>query len=412
MSPFAILLSIINSKQRERTTFFTSFTCLLIFFISSFCLCYNTYSNDLCTPLWNATIQSTMSSTSSPRPSALQKQRALVLTPPTQSYTPPNQQWYTPSIYRYKCYGVFAASNDRKVPHHTCWGIASRLQHLSDWETHTRNGAVQEFTSTGDRTEYTVFEMDDDDDANLPPAASSSSPTTKSTTSSTTKSIVLSPAVIYKDTSPHAEPPLPEEARIQRQIWKCYGSTEVEYLLLTPVQPTSITTTTTPQQQQQQQQHHIAAIAPTCTTGVSYRDLWTDDNDSAIVVSVSIGPLTIVGGGVLKNPKNEPLQDSHLHPKHASPPDRTTTTTDAVPSKNAWSDTVRLYRKVKRRMYRTTRRMVRKVSHPDFVPHVVTTGHKTLHHMPIMVQLANDTVVQAYYYWKHKFNGGGSDRNE
>lgn len=159
---------------------------------------------------------------------------------------------YQPSIYRYYCRGAFSADSRNVGSTGTCRGLKSRLELLGDMELSTRADALSNFTYMTD------YELDDGGSEDL---------------SEQTKSILLSPALVYK--SKRDKEKTPEEELIKRQEWKCYGSTEVEYLVLKDADSGEST---------------VAAVAPR-TSGVSYRSISTT-NES--LTSAVIGPINIV----------------------------------------------------------------------------------------------------------------------
>lgn len=181
---------------------------------------------------------------------------------------------YIPSIYSYTCRGAYFASSDRKGGEEgICKGLKSKLEMLYDanQETVTRAEALKRFTTlTAD------FDFQDDyggGDSN-------------SELHQQAKSVLLSPALIYKDPEAkegdekdplHKDQIVPEEELIVRQEWTCYGSTDVEYLVLQDVNTGA---------------KKIAAVAPR-TTGVSFREIETDDSLRSIV-RVGLGWLDII----------------------------------------------------------------------------------------------------------------------
>jgi hypothetical protein len=166
----------------------------------------------------------------------------------------------------------------------------------------TRDVAIKNFTYMTD------YELDEDDD---PQQGGGTSTTTgaggTNGLNQKTKSILISPALIYKEkvesssasTAPNnrnksnhknrqystikmpstpsssASATLPEEELIKRQKWSCYGSTEVELLVL---------------QNASTGEEHIAAVAPR-NVGVSIRKIDADDGS---ITSIGIGWLNIV----------------------------------------------------------------------------------------------------------------------
>jgi hypothetical protein len=173
-----------------------------------------------------------------------------------------------------------------------CRGLQSRLELLADMDDSTRDVAIKSFTYMTD------YELDDDDgvDPAGPGGGSEASAPGGNGLNQKTKSILISPALIYKEkiepTNSNSQqtpvPPkkaaielpssttgLPEEDLIRRQKWSCYGSTEVELLVLKNLSTGN---------------EHIAAVAPR-NVGVSVRKIDADDGS---ITSIGIGWLNIV----------------------------------------------------------------------------------------------------------------------
>lgn len=165
------------------------------------------------------------------------------------------QPMYAPSIYSYKCRGGFFLSSEDHGSEGVCRGLKSRLELYSDMNTTTREAAIKDFTFMTD------YELDETDANSL---------------NQKTKSILVSPALIYKDKDAvESTQQLPEEELIKRQQWSCYGSTEVELLVLRNVQ-TDV--------------EHIAAVAPR-NVGVSIRKIEAEEGS---ITSIGVGWLNIV----------------------------------------------------------------------------------------------------------------------
>jgi hypothetical protein len=122
---------------------------------------------------------------------------------------------FHPTIYRYTCTGALFLSSEETGSEGTCRGVRSRLELLSDLQINSRDEAIRDFC---EMSEY-VLEGEGESESGL---------------DETTKSIIVSPALIYKDDTVRKDKRhlLPEEEIIKRQEWSCYGSTEVEYLVL------------------------------------------------------------------------------------------------------------------------------------------------------------------------------------
>lgn len=241
---------------------------------------------------------------------------------------PPLPKLYTASIYNYPCFGRYSASSESPQfkPEGICKGVQGRLELLyEDQEKLTRAEALKRFTTmTADFLEDDYGPGGDLSDAELAEQA---------------KAVLLPPVLIYplrdndnnnnegkEETGGSSElddnnegksdnqrpgifhpgrhssssllslaDKLPDEDLIAREEWTCYGSTDIEYLVLSDVD-TKVS--------------KIVAVAPR-TTGVSFRTIQTDD---------SIRKITRVGLGILDivHDNNSILveEDEEDHPPH------------------------------------------------------------------------------------------------
>lgn len=208
-------------------------------------------------------------------------------------HTLPSQQIFEPSIYTYTCRGSYfvstTQSNDENQREGRCKGFRSRLELLSDLDVNTRKGALEQFTvwaAGGDPSDAGFAETQDG--VELDPQA---------------KSVVISPALIFPDamskividsakkssadkenkggrkhdaviesaddmfqinTSLDLSSRLPEEDLIKKQDWSCYGSTQVDYLLL---------------KNPETGEESIAAVAPR-NNGLSIREIHAEQGIS------------------------------------------------------------------------------------------------------------------------------------
>jgi hypothetical protein len=176
---------------------------------------------------------------------------------------------YHPSIYSFKCRGIYNLSSE--PPNHNgpqgnhnyregyCRGLRTKLELLADMEPGSRETAIKGFTYMTD------YDLDESDANSLNQKA---------------KSILVSPAIIFQeqnnqDVSKQQSAPLLEEELIKRQNWSCYGSTEVDMLVL---------------KDEKDGTEHIAAVAPR-NIGLSIRRIETDDGN---ISSIGIGFVNIV----------------------------------------------------------------------------------------------------------------------
>lgn len=162
---------------------------------------------------------------------------------------------FHPSVYRYTCTGALFLSSESTGSEGICRGFKSRLELLSDLQISTRDGAIRDFT------EMNEYVLDGDSADSL---------------DQKTKSILVSPALIYKDdTAEGKKQLLPEEELIKRQEWSCYGKTEVEYLVLKDPKSGN---------------ERISALTPR-NNGLSIRRI---EADSGSITNIMVGWLSIV----------------------------------------------------------------------------------------------------------------------
>jgi hypothetical protein len=198
---------------------------------------------------------------------------------------------YNPTIYSYMCHGKFYASSETtKGSEGLCHGLKSTLEMLH--EDHqpsmmtSRAQALKFFTRNAADAEHDLFQETE-----------ASSLSSNSELNQRAKVVFLSPALIYKETESemnHQLQPVgiednktvnhitnsdsfPEEELIIRQDWTCYGSTEVEVLVLQDV--------TTGEKK-------ITAVAPR-NTGLSFREIETQDS-LRMLTRIGLGWLDII----------------------------------------------------------------------------------------------------------------------
>lgn len=189
---------------------------------------------------------------------------------------------YHPSIYSYTCRGGFFVSSEDQGREGSCRGVRTRLELLADMEPGSRENAIKSFTYMTD------YDMDDED---------------ANTLNQKTKSILVSPALIYKEQGDESQKsaPLLEEELIRRQSWSCYGSTEVEMLVL---------------KDEEKGSEHVAAIAPR-NVGLSIRKIETDDGN---ISSIAVGWVNIVVDTGLIEEEGHGQQHSAQPQRHPTAP--------------------------------------------------------------------------------------------
>ena len=236
----------------------------------------------------------------------------------SQQQAPPNNPpRYNPAIYTYICRGAFHATSLDSHEGGVCNGFKSQLEVLynEQQESLTRAEALKRFTSMNAEFELdpTAGGHDHGGDDDMYGGGLHEQ----------TQAVMISPALIFKDQdlmdqqepiedknqrkAPVVVNPLlnqhnilPEEELIHQQEWHCYGSTEVEYLVLEDIQTG---------------ERKITAVAPH-NTGISRRTIESDD---------AIRSITRIGLGWL-----DIIHDNH-HVVTAQP-STTSSTTDATNS--------------------------------------------------------------------------------
>ena len=218
------------------------------------------------------------------------------------------QQLYHPSIFRYTCTGRLSLDSrfgsNSKTSSGICHGIQSQLEHIDHWKLLSREDAIQQFeykSSTGE------IGYNNNMDMNSPSSPHSSSNSNSGTNSSggtnsaeglKEQAIYLSNVLVYpppdddddddddkNTTNNTGEKDMNRKQKNnllisrkntdgsttvtpQEETWSCYGSTEVDLLVLRP----EINNTNPNNQQQQQQQQKvesIAGVATYCSPGMT-----------------------------------------------------------------------------------------------------------------------------------------------
>lgn len=176
--------------------------------------------------------------------------------PVTISKTPPAPMKYQPSIFRYTCRGRLTLDSRTKKDHAgVCHGIQTQLEHVDHWRTTTEEEALQWFQTKAAWA-----------DASAAAAATAAAQDQAGEAAHALSTAHVSNVLVYpssdgsnsdrkssrtKSAVPVTDPPTKEE-------WSCYGTTEVDLLVLRP---------------QQSKEEKIAAVAPFCAPGMTIRDV-------------------------------------------------------------------------------------------------------------------------------------------
>eukprot|EP00980_Cylindrotheca_fusiformis_P003528 scaffold783_cov118-Cylindrotheca_fusiformis.AAC.14 len=169
---------------------------------------------------------------------------------------------YHPSIFRYTCRGRLDL--DSRVPTAgTCKGLQSQLEHVDHWRLTTRDEAIRVFRQKSGEHEA--------------PARSNAIPQQDNNTAAahSLEVVNLSNVLIYPPSGKDEGKPNPE----RKEDWRCYGSTEVDLLVLRP---------------ENSKQEAIAAVAPYCSPGSTVRDVASPALGRDRTTTIRLGVVEIV----------------------------------------------------------------------------------------------------------------------
>lgn len=240
---------------------------------------------------------------------------------------------YRPSLYRFHCQGKYSATSRTPNSSGRCVGLVSRMELLLDLPVTTRSGAVKEFTNQKN------YQVEDETGDSL---------------SETTKSLVLTPALVYRDN----QDPLPDDEMINYQKWSCYGSTEVDFLVLTDTKTGA---------------QRIEAVSPLCG-GLSVRRI---QGSMGSATSVTIGSLNIV----LETPDQRP--DEAQYPEEVPPKPSVDTLTSA---REAMVNFYHFTGKVGEHMAANVS-FLKDTLQDDFANRCWASGNRILERVPVTVDL-------------------------
>jgi hypothetical protein len=187
---------------------------------------------------------------------------------------------YHPSIFRYTCRGRL--SLDSGVPTAgTCKGIQSQLEHIDHWRLTTRDEAIRVFQQkSGEHEAPSRGNAIQQQDNNTAAAHS-------------LKVVNISNVLVYPSSGKDEKNPVLEDGR--KEDWKCYGSTEVDLLVLRP---------------EDSKQETIAAVAPYCAPGSTIRDVASPTLGRDRTTTIRLGVLEILyQSAVADDEEDSPVGD-------------------------------------------------------------------------------------------------------
>ncbi len=233
---------------------------------------------------------------------------------------------YHPSIFRYTCNGRLTLDSRTggrsKLSAGVCRGVQSRLEHVEHWQLTTRDEAVQTFQARmmmldegGGGGAEGPPGADPDGSSNNnsgggprkkkdPPPTLSPAVDPSSGAAHAIQAVYLSNVLVYppsgdrnvEEEEPEKEgeedagpknrrrkgrhpPPSSSSALPQTESWRCYGSTEVDLLVLRP---------------QHSKEESIAAVAPYCSPGSTVRDVSTPALGKERTTTIRLGIVEII----------------------------------------------------------------------------------------------------------------------
>ncbi|CAJ1955153.1 unnamed protein product [Cylindrotheca closterium] len=209
-----------------------------------------------------------------PKPTTVLNRRRRTV--PTDSSVP----LYHPSIFRYTCRGKFSLDS-RVSSAGVCKGIQSKLEHVDHWRLTTKDEAIRVFEhKSGEHEAPSRGPTFDQQDNNTAAAQS-------------LELVDVSNVLVYPSNEKEEGKSSPKDGRQEK--WRCYGSTEVDLLVLRP---------------QGSKEETIAAIAPYCAPGSSVRDVSSPSLGLDRTTTIRLGVLEILYQSSLAEDDNDdPIAD-------------------------------------------------------------------------------------------------------
>jgi hypothetical protein len=187
---------------------------------------------------------------------------------------------YHPSIFRYTCRGRLSLDSGLPTAG-TCKGMQSQLEHIDFWRLTTRDEAIRVFQQKSGEHEAPARGNPIQQQDNNTAAAQS------------LEVVNISNVLIYPSLGEDEKKPVPEDGR--KEDWKCYGSTEVDLLVLRP---------------ENSKEETIAAVAPYCAPGSTIRDVASPTLGRDRTTTIRLGILEIVyQSAVTDDEEDSPVGD-------------------------------------------------------------------------------------------------------
>ena len=212
---------------------------------------------------------------------------------------------YHPSIFRYTCTGKLSLDSrnggQNKASAGICHGIQSNLEHIDHWRPSTREDAIKQF-------EYkSSLGIAGGEDDYYSSTSGQHSIESGSSSAHAEQAVYLPSVLVYPPPTIEGEPDMEKDAKIlrkntdgsttvtpQQESWSCYGSTEVDLLVLRP---------------QNAKEESIASVASYCAPGMTIRDLaiqptnfglGSDSGGRERTTTIRLGILEIVYASILE----------------------------------------------------------------------------------------------------------------
>lgn len=264
-----------------------------------------------------------------------------------------SQTLYHPSVFRYTCRGRLSLDSrnggNSQYSAGVCRGVQSHLEHIDQWRTMTRDEAVSVFQSKS--SDYYYGDSDKDTAINPldPTAAGPAAPASNGGPSSeggahaqALQAVYLSNVLVYpngdddedennnkkkrdKKIVKKSSSNVPATTTPELEEWRCYGTTEVDLLVLRPDTggSGSSNNSTKDDDDEADKEETIAAVAPYTAPGMQVRDLTTSTFGKERTRTVRLGILEIVYSTAMDAAEDEEEvevnQQHRGHPKSHHP---------------------------------------------------------------------------------------------
>lgn len=274
-------------------------------------------------------------------------------TPPSSSSSSSATK-YHPSIFRYTCRGRLVLDSTT-TQHHAgiCHGIQSQLEHVDHWRTTTEEEALQWFQAKAAWNEGSASATPNG------PGGATATTSSDATGGNTTAAHALQTAhisnvLVYPSQLQQASSSQPNNnnnkyknnklvsflaknpATPTKEQWGCYGSTEIDLLVLRP---------------QHSKEERIVAVSPYCAPGMTIRDVTLPDTlGKERTSTIRLGILEILYQSTMEDEEDEEeLEEEEAEAPVTTANTTTSETTSSDPTKEKEDEEISNKSKKKKR---------------------------------------------------------------